>query len=375
MSMYVGEIVTIKTIANCSEYEMAVVVGNLPCAVKTGKFKVEEHVMIFPVDAFVFVDANNVILQHTAHTDVEEDEAGVRGVHVKPTMVHGQVSAGLLVKLARFPDVYGKVHQVVNKDKDRKSALKAGTVERPQSRQSRGFGVRKWQPSDPNALLGERPAFVPSTTVPFADESPEIFWNQANWPSIWQATPAMPNRLPMFIYMVQNGSAWAKAIERRPAVGRGVLPDARMGICTETIDFRDTGNNTIWDSLSRMNVPTKLSKLKRKNIAIEGVIWVTRSVMTPKGARPHNQFKIFAVWDIDQQKRLSLQQTRVFAKWLGLQLVPDLGRYGLSEIMLGEAARADLGVVYMSMDGQTVMGSRPTKNAVKLKRLNIESPW
>ncbi|KAK8034563.1 hypothetical protein PG993_009558 [Apiospora rasikravindrae] len=348
-------------------------VGNLPCVVKTGKFKPEEHVMVFPVDTFVFVDVNNAILEYTAHNHIQEDAAGVRGVHVKPIMIQGQVSAGLIVKLARFPDVNAKVQHIIEKgngqDKN-PAATKAGTAARPQSRQSRGFGLKTWTPPDPQAFLGERPAFVPSTTLAFADESPEVFWDQANWPSIWQATPYMPNRMKMFIYLVQNDSAWAKAIERRPAVGRGVLPHARMGICGEANDFRDTGKNTIWDSLMSMNVPVKLGRLKKGNIAIEGVIFVTRAVNTPDGPRPHNQFRIFAVWDIDKQKRLPLQKTKDFAKWLGLQLVPDLGQWGLSEIVLGEAALAELGVVYMSMDGQTVMKSRPAKNAdaAKLER-------
>lgn len=380
MSMYVGEILAINNIAGRSDYETAMV-GKLPCVVKTGKFKVEEHVMVFPVDTFVFVDVNDAILEYTAHNDVQEENFGVRGVQVKPIMVHGQVSAGLLVKLSRFPGINAKVQDIVDKnknmDKDRKNNDPRASIakRRLQSSQSRGFGLKTWKPSDPKSFLGERPAFVPMTHVPFADESPEIFWNQANWPSIWQATPAMPNRMPMFIYMVQNNSVWAKAIERRPAVGRGILPHARMGICGEKNDFRDIGKHTLWDSLSRTKVPTKLGRLKKENIAIECVIWVTRAAMTLTGPRPHHEFRIFAVWDIDEQKRMPLQKTRVFAKWLGLPMVPDLGRWGLSEIMVGEAARADLGVVYMSEDGQTVMGSRPTKNAAKLERLNIWSPW
>lgn len=384
--MYVAEIVAINKIVGCSDYETAMA-GNLPCVVKTSKFKVEEHVMVFPVDTLVFVDANDAILEHTAHNDVREDSFGARSVQVKPVMVHGQVSAGLVVKLSRFPSINAKMQKIVdkvnNKDKDsdkgedkKKPAPRVSIAERiRQSNQSLGFGLRTWKPSDPKAFLGERPAFVQSTTVPFADESPEIFWNKANWPSIWQATPAMPSRMPMFIYMVQNDSVWAKAIERRPAVGRGILPHARMGICGEANDFRDTGKHTLWDSISRTKIPAKLGKLNKGNIAIECVIWVTGAAMTLNGPRPHHEFRVFAVWNIDEQKRMPLHKTRVFAKWLGLPMVPDLGRWGLSEILVGEAARADLGVVYMSEDGQTVMGSRPTKNAPKLERLNIYSPW
>ncbi|KAK8030965.1 RNA ligase- DRB0094 family [Apiospora arundinis] len=185
----------------------------------------------------------------------------------------------------------------------------------------------------------------------------------------------MPNRMATFIYVIQNDSVWAKALERRPAVGRGVLPHARMGVCGETQDFRDNGKSTLWESLERMNVPTTLGQLTKGNFAIEGVIWVTRAVTTTQGRRPHHQFKIFAVWDIDQQKRLTLEKTHEFAKWLGLLMVPDLGQWGLSEIVAGEAARADLGVVYMSMDGQTVMASRAKKDASKLKRTSMFSPW
>ncbi|KAK8002948.1 hypothetical protein PG989_002667 [Apiospora arundinis] len=185
----------------------------------------------------------------------------------------------------------------------------------------------------------------------------------------------MPNRMATFIYVIQNDSVWAKALEQRPAVGRGVLPHARMGVCGETQDFRDNGKSTLWESLERMNVPTTLGQLTQGNFAIEGVIWVTRAVTTTQGRRPHHQFKIFAVWDIDQQKRLTLEKTHEFAKWLGLLMVPDLGQWGLSEIVVGEAARADLGVVYMSMDGQTVMASRAKKDASKLKRTSMFSPW
>ncbi|KAK7935601.1 hypothetical protein PG985_001096 [Apiospora marii] len=386
MSMYVGEIVAINNIAGQSGYETAMV-GDLPCVVKTGKFKVEEHVMVFPVDTLVFVDINDAILEHTAHNDVQEDRFGVRAVQVKPIMVHGQVSAGLLVKLFRFPSINTKVQKIVdknkNKDEDKGTGKDKKNIDprkiiaerRWQSGQSRGFGLKTWQPKDPKSFLGERPAFVPRTAVPFIDESPEIFWNQANWPSIWQATPAMPNRMSMFIYMVQNDSVWAKAIERRPAVGRGILPHARMGICGESNDFRDIGKHTLWDSISRTKVPTQLGRLKKENIAIEGVIFVTGPAMTPTGRRPQHEFRVFAVWDIDEQKRMPLQKTRIFAKWVGLPMVPNLGRWGLSQIMVGEAAHAGLGVVYTSEDGQTVMGSRPTKNATKLERPNIWSPW
>ncbi|KAK8046632.1 hypothetical protein PG996_014696 [Apiospora saccharicola] len=386
MSMYVGEILAIDKIAGQPDYETAMV-SNLPCVVKAGKFKVEEHVMVFPVDTIVFVDANDAILEYTAHNEVHEDSNGVRGLQVKPIMVHGQVSAGLVVKLSRFPSMNAKVQKIVDKSKNKdqgndKGNDKKNTASRLtwperiwQSTQSRGFGVAKFRPKDPKAFLGERPAFVPKTTAPFIDESPEIFWNKANWPSIWQATPAMPNRMPMFIYMVQNDSVWAKAIERRPAVGRGLLPHARMGICGETNDFRDIGKHTLWDSISRTKVPSQLGRLKKENIAIECVMWVTGAAMTATGPRPQHEFRIFAVWDIDEQKRMPLQKTRVLAQWLGLSMVPDLGRWGLSEILMGEAARADLGVVYMSQDGQTVMRSRPTKNAPKLKRNNIWSLW
>ncbi|KAK8111369.1 uncharacterized protein PG998_007826 [Apiospora kogelbergensis] len=339
MSMNVGVIVAINKIVGDSRFETAMI-GNLPCVVKAGMFRVQELVMVFPVDTFVFVNGNDTILQNTVHNNVQED-SGARGVHVKPIMVHGQVSAGLIVKLFR----------------------------------PLGFGVKTWKPSDPKTFLGERPAFVPTTTVPFLDQAPNIFCDRANWPSIWQATPTMRNRLPMYVYVVQNDSVWATALERRPAAGRGILPHARMGVCGETCDFRDDGQNTIWESLMRMEVPIKLGRLRKANLAIEGVIWVTKTAPTPQGPRPHHQFIIFAVWDIDQQKRFTLKKTRGFAKWLGLKMVTDLGQYGLSEIVLGEVVCADQGVVYMSMDGQTVMASRATQDAPKLERSNIFSPW
>ncbi|KAK8100772.1 hypothetical protein PG999_011146 [Apiospora kogelbergensis] len=376
MSMNVGVIVAINKIVGDSRFETAMI-GNLPCVVKAGMFRVQELVMVFPVDTFVFVNGNDTILQNTVHNNVQED-SGARGVHVKPIMVHGQVSAGLIVKLFRFPSVYAKVHKVASQNKDQKGGTnthEAIEFERPQSRQSLGFGVKTWKPSDPKTFLGERPAFVPTTTVPFLDQAPNIFCDRANWPSIWQATPTMRNRLPMYVYVVQNDSVWATALERRPAAGRGILPHARMGVCGETCDFRDDGQNTIWESLTRMEVPIKLGRLRKANLAIEGVIWVTKTAPTPQGPRPHHQFIIFAVWDIDQQKRFTLKKTRGFAKWLGLKMVTDLGQYGLSEIVLGEVVCADQGVVYMSMDGQTVMASRATQDAPKLERSNIFSPW
>ncbi|CAJ2513091.1 Uu.00g012100.m01.CDS01 [Anthostomella pinea] len=159
----------------------------------------------------------------------------------------------------------------------------------------------------------------------------------------------------MAVYYLQTQSAFADAI-RHCETGR-IVETGRVGVCGERFDYVEMFSNPSWRAALTTGLAEKLIAFNR-NIVLVGV-QNERSVGDQ--GRVTYEFVVISIWDLDEQRRWSFEQTRrQLAAW-GLQTPRLLGQSSLWDIGAGTAKAAyghtsPVGLVFESLDGGIVFG-------------------
>lgn len=147
----------------------------------------------------------------------------------------------------------------------------------------------------------------------------------------------------------------------RPAVELG---GGRVGVCTRQQDWLANGENPLWKVALDMDLPRKVREVGG-DVAVQGE-FVGSSVMgnTMGFADGEHTFRVFAIWDIERQRYMSVGKTLEICERLGIPHTPviccsklnefaddleDLIRKAEGEGMNG---RIREGLVFKTMDGQ-----------------------
>jgi RNA ligase (TIGR02306 family) len=133
------------------------------CVVKKGEFSEGEYAIYFEVDSFLPEDERYEFLRKTSF---RENEDNGRGFRIKTIRLRGQLSQGLLLPLASFPEI----------PKD--------TVEG--SNLTELLGVRKWYvpevASSTGTMIGGRPFGIPASDEIRIQSAPELLESLAGKP-------------------------------------------------------------------------------------------------------------------------------------------------------------------------------------------------
>ncbi|WP_421797190.1 RNA ligase (ATP) [Haliscomenobacter sp.] len=312
----------LASIRQCSELQaipgadaiQVAVVDGWTCVVKIGEVQLGQKGVYFEIDSFLPVgDPRFEFLRKSSLRKMGD----VEGFRLRTIRLRGQLSQGLFLPLDWFPEV------------DPAEPLGTDLTER--------LRVDKYEPPIPADLtgkvIGPFPGFIPKTDEERVQNLLEEFAN-------WQG-------LPFVVTEKLDGTSFT-AYQR----------NGHFGICSRNWELSDEDPNSYWKVAAETQLQEKLS---RQNLAIQGEMIGEGIQKNMYKLRGQHLF-VFHVFDIDQHRFYSYEETVDFCLKNGLQIVPlisadfqlpakveDLLRMADGPSILNEQAKRE-GLVLRSAD-------------------------
>lgn len=312
----------LASIRQCSELQaipeadaiQVAVVDGWTCVVKIGEIQVGQKGVYFEIDSFLPVDdARFEFLRKSSLRKMGEKE----GFRLRTIRLRGQLSQGLFLPLHLFPEV------------DPAEPVGTDLTER--------LRVDKYEPPIPADLtgkvIGPFPGFIPKTDEERVQNLLEEF-------ARWQG-------LPFVVTEKLDGTSFT-AYQR----------NGHFGICSRNWELSDEDPNSYWNVATETQLQEKLG---RQNLAIQGEMigeGIQKNIYKLRG----QHLFVFHVFDIDQHRFYSYEETVDFCLKNGLQMVPlisadfqlppkveDLLRMADGPSILNEQAKRE-GLVLRSAD-------------------------
>lgn len=265
------------------------------CVVKKGEFKPGDMGVYFEVDSFLPEDERYEFLRTSSFRDNADNGKGFR---IRTMKMRGQLSQGLLLPLARFPELAG-----MHEGDDATEKL----------------GVKKWYvpetASDGGTIIGERPYGIPA--------SDEI--------RIQSATELLDELRgkPYYITTKMDGTS-----------GIVYFIDGKIGCCSRNKEIKDEEGALYWTPVYRYGLKEKLPRYG-KNIVLTGEI-CGPGIQKNRLRLADVQWYVFDVKDWDTGRYVSCDEALEICAGLGLQIVPLEERgesFGYNQEELLEKAR------------------------------------
>lgn len=312
----------LASIRQCSELQaipeadaiQVAVVDGWTCVVKIGEIQVGQKGVYFEIDSFLPVDdARFEFLRKSSLRKMGEKE----GFRLRTIRLRGQLSQGLFLPLHLFPEV------------DPAEPVGTDLTER--------LRVDKYEPPIPADLtgkvIGPFPGFIPKTDEERVQNLLEEF-------ASWQG-------LSLIVTEKLDGTSFT-AYQR----------NGHFGICSRNWELSDEDPNSYWKVATETQLQEKLG---RQNLAIQGEMIGEGIQKNMYKLRGQHLF-VFHVFDIDQHRFYSYEETSDFCRNNGLQIVPlisadfqlppkveDLLRMADGPSILNEQAKRE-GLVLRSAD-------------------------
>ncbi|RYP43860.1 hypothetical protein DL768_009608 [Monosporascus sp. mg162] len=371
----------LKPVENDPTVNIATVL-NAPCAVATGSVKPGGLALYIAVDTFIphhpngphflYDDRINPYHRHEA-TMVDRLGRRVKGIRVKPILVSGHLSAGLVIGINAHPNVLGG--PALNTQIGVRPGLNSGTGESstpstfsgspaetspnmmsPSLKQAFGgvvaphlvmtpkasslitnfLNLQQWKQTVAGEIVWDRPGFIPDPTVKDVKSLAGLLNNSNN--QVKYRVTAPPSDSCMTVYFLQEDSQLAKCLAHRET-SRLIEGVGRVGVCTDRFDFLEMFSNVFWASIMKTDLSEKLAAFN-KNLAIEG-FYASQTITTGKGApKVVRDFYVSGIWNLDAKARVRYEVAMQKAKEWGLQLVPVVGVSTLADIRSGRANAA-----------------------------------
>ncbi|RYP48808.1 hypothetical protein DL769_011162 [Monosporascus sp. CRB-8-3] len=371
----------LKPVTNDPTLSIATVL-NVPCAVATGSVKPGDLALYIAVDTFIPHHPNGLpflyddqVNRYHRHEAAMVDRLGhrVKGIRVKPTLVSGHLSAGLVIGINAHPCILDGiplnteigVRPGLNNETGGCStpstfsgppaetspntispSLKRafGGVVAPQlvmtpkasSLITNFLGLQPWRQTVAGEIVWDRPDFIPDPNVKDVKSLAGLLSNSNN--QVKYRVTAPPSDSCMTVYFLREDSQLAKCLAHRET-SRLIEGVGRVGVCTDRFDFLEMFSNVFWASIMKTNLSEKLAAFN-KNLAIEG-FYASRTITTGRGApKVVRDFYVSGIWNLDAGARVRFEVAMQKAKEWGLQLVPVVGVSTLADIRSGRAKAA-----------------------------------
>jgi len=273
-------LVTIQRVRQISEIpesdflEIAHVMG-WQCVVKKGEFAAGDTGVYFEVDSFLPVEPRYEFLRTSSYRENPDNGEGFR---IRTVRLRGQLSQGLMLPIANFPELAG--------------VGEGGDV-------TEKIGVKKWYSPETSTsggtVIGSRPYGIPT--------SDEI--------RIQSATDLL-DRLrgkPFYITTKMDGTS-----------GTVYCIDGKIGCCSRNKEIKDEETALYWMPVYKYGLREKLASLG-KNIVLTGEI-CGPGVQKNKLRLPAAEWFVFDVLDWDSREYLSYDKACEICAELGLTTVP-----------------------------------------------------
>lgn len=138
----------------------------------------------------------------------------------------------------------------------------------------------------------------------------------------------------------------------------------RVGVCGRHNDWLENGENLYWKVALELDLPSKIQTIGQ-DIAIQGELVGSTIMGNTIGFKEgEHTFLVFAIWDITQQRYMSVKETVDMCAKLDLLHTPVIGYRKLNQYasnmndLIGKAdgvgmkGRHREGLVFKTMDGQ-----------------------
>jgi RNA ligase (TIGR02306 family) len=261
----------IKPIKDADAIELAIVDG-WQVVVKKGQFKLDELVVYVEIDSFLPERSEFEFLRKSSHRTMADGSTGFR---LKTVRLRGQLSQGLILPLNE-----------VNL-----SNVNLGDEVTEQ------LGIKKYEPPIPACLAGEMRGAVPGE-IHKSDQ--ERIHNLLNYWTIYkdlefEETEKL-NGASMTVYHNQGDT----------------------GVCGHKWNMKETKDNTLWKVSRRLELTERLTKLGL-NLALQGEI-IGEGIQSNWYKIIGQTFKIYDIWDIDNQYYLTNKERLDIIQKLGFDL-------------------------------------------------------
>jgi len=280
----------ISAITDSDFLELAHVMG-WQCVVKKGEFKAGDLGVYFEVDSFLPIEPRYEFLRNSSFRDNVDNGQGFR---IRTVKMRGQLSQGLFLPVASFPELegFGEGDDVTEK-----------------------LGVRKWyipETSTPGGtIIGERPHGIPAS-------------DEIRIQSEMELLDQLKGK-PYYITTKMDGTS-----------GIVYFIDGKIGCCSRNMEIKDEEGALYWMPVYRYGLKEKLANYG-KNIVFTGEI-CGPGVQKNRLRLPALQWYVFDVKDWDAGKYLPYDKALEICAGFGLDFVPleergDSFVYTLDELL------------------------------------------
>ena len=270
----IQKVTAISAITDSDFLEAAQIMG-WKCVIKKGEFKEGELGVYFEVDSFLPVEDRYEFLRNSSYRDNVDNGKGFR---VRTVRMRGQLSQGLFLPLAKFPELEGcsEGDDVTEK-----------------------LNVKKWYiPETSTAggtIIGDRPHGIPA--------SDEIRIQSA------QELLEQLNGKPYYITTKMDGTS-----------GIVYYIDGKIGCCSRNKEIQDDKEALYWAPVYIYGLKEKLEKYG-KNIVLTGEICGPGIQKNPLRLKTFEWF-VFDVKDWDSRSYFPYDKACEICASLGLNTVP-----------------------------------------------------
>jgi len=292
----------ITAIADSDFLELAHIMG-WQCVVKKGEFKAGDLGVYYEVDSFLPLDERYEFLRTSSYRDNADNGEGFR---IRTMKMRGQLSQGLLLPLAKFPELEGGPEGCAEG-----CAEGADVTEK--------LNVKKWYiPETATAggtIIGERPHGIPASDETRIQSALELLDEL--------------NGKPYYITTKMDGTS-----------GIVYYIDGKIGCCSRNKEIKDEEDALYWTPVYKYGLKEKLARLG-KNIVLTGEI-CGPGIQRNKLRLAAVEWYVFDVKDWDSGKYLPYSEAVTVCAELGVPVVPLEERgeaFGYSLETLLEKAR------------------------------------
>ena len=295
------------------------------CVVKKGEFQAADQGVYFEIDSFLPIEPRFEFLRKSSLKRMNDEE----GFRLKTIKLRGQLSQGLLLPLAAFPELAG---QPLQEGANVTEALR----------------IQKYEPPIPAELsgiaLGPFPSFIPKTDAERIQNLPDHF--QAYGSDAFEITEKL------------DGSSMT--VYHR---------DGQLGVCSRNLELVESEANTLWQIVRRSGLDRVLAELGRA-LALQGELAGEGIQKNPLRIRGQRLF-LFHVFDIDRGAYLTPPERRVLYQTLRQKTGSEL----LDHVpVIGEAVRIferypSMDLLLSAADGKSQIAPQRDREGLVFKSL------